>query len=142
MKNPLRKYGVLLLGTLAAWPLNTLSSLQGCGDLICALVAAAWLAFAVWQRRRRPLEVIAAGALAAGLIFVIQFHYAFSWHDLAGYNPDFTQPEKPDGHLGYIAYLVEFGRLPLMDPRIEGYSVFYNPPLLFCYLFTCYFKLF
>ena len=36
---------------------------------------------------------------------------------------------KPDGHLGYIAWIVENGTLPDMNPWLDGFSVFYNPPL-------------
>lgn len=135
MKNALGKYGVLVLSVLAAWPLNTLAagmSNEGV-NLLCALVCAVWLAASIllWRRKGRDAlaEIFAALGFAAGLIFVLKLPYRFSWHDLAGYNPDFTGEAKPDGHLGYVAYLVEFGKLPLHNPQIDGYSVFYNPPL-------------
>lgn len=135
MKSALWKYGVLLLAVFAAWPVNTWAAGMGESgvNLLCAAVAACWLVWSAWLWRRKGRESLAdvfvSAGFAAGLIFVLKLPHSFSWHDLAGYSSDFTVEGKPDGHLGYVAYLVDFGRLPLENPMIDGYSVFYNPPL-------------
>lgn len=131
----LRKYGILALGILCSWPLNTLAtSLPSAGvNALCAAVAIIWGLYACWAVRTNGKNALTGLCLSAGfvvgLIFVMKLPHQFSWHDLAGYNSDFSGEAKPDGHLGYIAYLVENGRLPMENPLIEGYSVFYNPPL-------------
>ncbi|MBP3647097.1 MAG: glycosyltransferase family 39 protein [Clostridia bacterium] len=135
MKNALGKYGILLLAVFAAWPVNTLAAamMPGGTNLVCAFVCAAWLILSICLWRRKGWDslagIFAAAGFAAGLIFVLKLPHSFSWHDLAGYSSDFTGEAKPDGHLGYVAYLVEFGKLPLYDPQIEGFSVFFHPPL-------------
>ena len=132
-----KPYLALLLAGIAAWALNTAVSPLGkpAADAACAGLAAAWLALAVVCALRRGAGkqasmagLLAAGSFAVGLCFILQLPHNFSWHDLASYSADFSQEGKPDGHLGYIAYLVERG-LPTMDPLLGGYSVFYNPPL-------------
>ena len=128
----MKKYGWLLLALLAAWPVNTLAYGMGDGgvNMLCALVMLVWLAFALWKRKKiDPALLIASAGFVLGLVFVLKLPHSFSYHDLAGYNPDFTGEAKPDGHLGFIAYLVEFGKLPNDNPLIDGYTVFYNPPL-------------
>ena len=137
MSHPLRKYGWLLLAGVGAWALNTLAYFQTAAfidGLSIALLLLWALGLILARRGRRWNEYSATHAVLAlgfvlGLIFVIQLHHLFSWHDLASYSADFSGEAKPDGHLGYIAYLVEYGRLPTEDPHIEGYTVFYNPPL-------------
>lgn len=137
MSRSLHKYGWLLLAGVGAWALNTLAYFQSAAfadGLSIALLIAWALAVCLMRRGKRwnahsATHAVLALGFVAGLIFVVQLHYLFSWHDLADYSADFTGDAKPDGHLGYIAYLVEYGRLPTEDPRIDGYTVFYNPPL-------------
>ncbi|MDY2657139.1 MAG: glycosyltransferase family 39 protein [Candidatus Limiplasma sp.] len=132
-----RKYAALFLAGLGAWVLNTLAiSVEGMAmDVACAALPVVWLALAAWLRVRgcwtaRALtSLILVGGFLVGLCFILRLPYNFSWHDLASYSADFSGAAKPDGHLGYIAWIVENGTLPSMDPRVEGYSVFYNPPL-------------
>ena len=135
-KGEARKYAALFLAGLGAWVLNTLSaSVGGAADAACAALPVAWLMLAAWLRtggrwtERALTSLILAGGFLVGLCFILRLPYGFSWHDLASYSADFSGTSKPDGHLGYIAWIVENGTLPTMDPRVEGYSVFYNPPL-------------
>ena len=132
-----RKYTALFVAGLGAWVLNTLAaSLGGLAmDAACAVLPVAWLCLAIWLRtgrrwtERACTSLILAGGFLMGLCFILRLPYNFSWHDLASYSADFSGEAKPDGHLGYIAWIVENGTLPFVDPRVEGYSVFYNPPL-------------
>lgn len=135
-KGEARKYVALFLAGLGAWVLNTLSAaVGGAADAACAALPVAWLMLAAWLRtggrwtERALTSLILAGGFLVGLCFILRLPYGFSWHDLASYSADFSGTSKPDGHLGYIAWIVENGTLPTMDPRVEGYSVFYNPPL-------------
>ncbi len=135
-KGEARKYAALFLAGLGAWVLNTLSAaVGGAADAACAALPVAWLMLAAWLRtggrwtERALTSLILAGGFLVGLCFILRLPYGFSWHDLASYSADFSGTSKPDGHLGYIAWIVENGTLPTMDPRVEGYSVFYNPPL-------------
>lgn len=135
-KGEARKYAALFLAGLGAWVLNTLSaSVGGAAGAACAALPVAWLMLAAWLRtggrwtERALTSLILAGGFLVGLCFILRLPYGFSWHDLASYSADFSGASKPDGHLGYIAWIVENGTLPTMDPRVEGYSVFYNPPL-------------
>lgn len=135
-KGEARKYVALFLAGLGAWVLNTLSaSVGGAAGAACAALPVAWLMLAAWLRtggrwtERALTSLILAGGFLVGLCFILRLPYGFSWHDLASYSADFSGASKPDGHLGYIAWIVENGTLPTMDPRVEGYSVFYNPPL-------------
>lgn len=135
-KGETRKYAALFLAGLGAWVLNTLSaSVGGAAGAACAALPVAWLMLAAWLRtggrwtERALTSLILAGGFLVGLCFILRLPYGFSWHDLASYSADFSGASKPDGHLGYIAWIVENGTLPTMDPRVEGYSVFYNPPL-------------
>ena len=135
-KGETRKYAALFLAGLGAWVLNTLSaSVGGAAGAACAALPVAWLMLAAWLRTggrwtgRALTSLILAGGFLVGLCFILRLPYGFSWHDLASYSADFSGASKPDGHLGYIAWIVENGTLPTMDPRVEGYSVFYNPPL-------------
>ena len=132
-----RKYGALFVAGLGAWVLNTLAASLGgtASDAACAVLPVAWLLLAArlrtggrWTDRART-SLILAGGFLVGLCFILQLPHGFSWHDLALYSADFGGADNPDGHLGYIAWIVETGTLPAMDPRVEGYSVFYNPPL-------------
>lgn len=139
MQNAWCKYGILLFAGLAAWALNSAVCTLGEGavDIACASVIALWLAGALYyalraRRAKKPAPVTAlilAGGFCVGLVFILKLEHLFSWHDLASYNADFSGAGKPDGHLGYIAYIVQNNALPLMNPLEEGYSVFYNPPL-------------
>lgn len=132
-----RKYTALFVAGLGAWVLNTLAaSLGGLAlDAACAVLPVAWLCLAIRLRtgrrwtERACTSLILAGGFLMGLCFILRLPYNFSWHDLASYSADFSGEAKPDGHLGYIAWIVENGTLPFVDPRVEGYSVFYNPPL-------------
>lgn len=132
-----RKYTALFVAGLGAWVLNTLAaSLGGLAmDAACAVLPVAWLCLALRFRtgrrwtERACTSLILAGGFLMGLCFILRLPYNFSWHDLASYSADFSGEAKPDGHLGYIAWIVENGTLPFVDPRVEGYSVFYNPPL-------------
>lgn len=132
-----RKYTALFVAGLGAWVLNTLAaSLGGLAmDAACAVLPVAWLCLAIRLRTGRSwteracTSLILAGGFLMGLCFILRLPYNFSWHDLASYSADFSGEAKPDGHLGYIAWIVENGTLPFVDPRVEGYSVFYNPPL-------------
>lgn len=135
-KGETRKYAALFLAGLGAWVLNTLSaSVGGAAGAACAALPVAWLMLAAWLHtggrwtERALTSLILAGGFLVGLCFILRLPYGFSWHDLASYSADFSGASKPDGHLGYIAWIVENGTLPTMDPRVEGYSVFYNPPL-------------
>lgn len=125
---------MLPLALLVMWPISTwaVTASPATVNLLCLMAAAAWLigSAVLFKKNGKDAlpEIFALAGFTAGLIFIWKLSYRFSWHDLAGYNPDFTGDEKPDGHLGYVAYLVEFGKLPLDNPMIEGQSVFYNPP--------------
>lgn len=131
------KYAALFLAGLGAWVLNTLAvSVEGAAmDAACAALPVAWLALAAWLRtggrwtERSLTSLVLAGGFLMGLCFILRLPHGFSWHDLASYSADFSGEAKPDGHLGYIAWIVENGTLPSMDPRVKGYSVFYHPPL-------------
>ncbi len=118
---------------LLAWLGNSLP--EGIGETVVNLlflgVASLWALAALCPKRRDWTQIILEAGFVLGLMFVIKLPHNFSWHDLAGYSADFSVPGiAPDGHLGYVAYIVENGRLPIeFDPRIEGYTVFYNPPL-------------
>lgn len=124
----------LLLLFPLAWLLNTLCTSMPSlwQNLTCIALITAWLIAAITcaARKRNLTPVLLLGSFLMGLVFVLQLDHLFSWHDLAVYSADFSSGNNPDGHLGYIAYLVENGRLPLTeDPRTEGFSIFYNPPL-------------
>lgn len=127
-----------LAAGLFAWLLNTACQLtRGVyTDVVCVLLSFAWAVCALWsltgehKSEDTPARVLLCAGFTVGLIFILQLPYSFSWHDLASYSADFSVPGKPDGHLGYIAWMVENGRLPLeINPMDEGFSVFYNPPL-------------
>lgn len=124
----MKRYAWLMLGGAAAWGLNTWAFGMADVDALCIALVCLWAAGG-WIFRKKGTEVLLAGGFVAALVFVLKLPYTFSWHDLASYSADFSGAAKPDGHLGYIAWLVEHGTLPLQDPRIDGYSVFYNPPL-------------
>lgn len=134
----LKTPAAILAAALFAWILNTACELTGgvYTDVVCALLAFAWAVVAVWaltsgrKTERTCANLLLCASFTVGLIFILQLPHSFSWHDLAGYSADFSVEGKPDGHLGFIAWMVENGRLPLeLDPMKEGYSVFYNPPL-------------
>lgn len=134
----LKTPAAILAAALFAWILNTACELTGgiYTDVVCVLLAFLWAVCAVWvmtgERKsdRTSANVLLSASFTVGLIFILQLPYGFSWHDLAGYSADFSVEGKPDGHLGFIAWIVENGRLPLeIDPMEDGYSVFYNPPL-------------
>lgn len=139
MRNsPFKTSAAILAATLFAWLLNTACEwTRGIyTDVVCMLLGFAWAVYAVWalssERKtdRTGANVLLCASFTAGLIFILQLPYTFSWHDLASYSADFSQVAKPDGHLGFIAWMVENSRLPLeINPMDEGYSVFYNPPL-------------
>ncbi len=123
---------------LFAWLLNTACEMtRGVyTDVVCVLMGFAWAVCALWaltserKNGRTALNLLLSASFLAGLIFILQLPYTFSWHDLASYSADFSGEGKPDGHLGFIAWMVENGRLPLeLNPMDEGFSVFYNPPL-------------
>ena len=124
------------ISALLALALNTMASLTGWTNAACLLALAGWAAYGVMQLRRGRRDentgarLLLASGFAMGLIFVLKLPHLFSWHDLAGYSADFSHPgQRPDGHLGYIAWMVENGRLPLQfNPLEDGLSVFYNPP--------------
>ena len=130
-----RRYGGLLLAGLGAWALNTAAVSMDGADAACAVLPLVWLALAARLRtggrwtERACTSLILAGGFLAGLCFILQLPHDFSWHDLASYSADFSGEAKPDGHLGYIAWIVENGTLPDMNPWLDGFSVFYNPPL-------------
>lgn len=130
-----RRYGGLLLAGLGAWALNTAAVSMDGADAACAVLPLVWLALAARLRtggrwtERACTSLILAGGFLAGLCFILQLPHDFSWHDLASYSADFGGEAKPDGHLGYIAWIVENGTLPDMNPWLDGFSVFYNPPL-------------
>jgi len=143
-----RKYIALLAAGLAAWPVSTLAGgMNEAGvNMLCLSLAVLWAVLALVSLKKGKnnpalgTNLILAGGFVAAFVFVLKLPYLFSWHDLASYSADFSGAGKPDGHLGYIAYLVEYGRLPLEDPRIDGYSVFYNPPL-YHMVQACFMKL-
>ena len=125
---------LLVIAALFAWVCSTLCAPMADAqrDIVCMALAGGWLLYAAVQflRKRDLMPVLLSGSFLMGLVFILQLDHLFSWHDLAVYSADFSGQNNPDGHLGYIAYLVEYGRLPLAeDPRIDGYSIFYNPPL-------------
>jgi len=148
MAHPMKKYVWLLGAGLGAWALNTLCAFQSAvfTDAVSLALLVFWGACVLWLRKKanwtpqRSTEAVLTLGFILGLVFIIQLHHLFSWHDLASYSADFSVENKPDGHLGYIAYLVEYGHLPTEDPRIDGFSVFYNPPL-YHILQACFMKL-
>lgn len=125
-----------LLAALLALGLNTAASLTGRTDAACLAALAAWAGYCLWSLRPAGRDentgsrLLLASGFTMGLIFVLRLPHLFSWHDLAEYSADFSNPDRrPDGHLGYIAWIVENLRLPLeMNPLEEGFSIFYNPP--------------
>ena len=121
----------LLAGTLAAWPLNTLcyGLSPAAVNLICLALLAGFASGALLLRRRGAVNLALAGGFVLGLIFVVKLPHTFSWHDLASYDPHLGGPGSPDGHLGYIAWMVENSSLPMMNPMEEGLSILYHPPL-------------
>ena len=132
-----RKYAALFLAGLGVWVLNTLTAFVGeqAADIACAALPLVWLALAVWLRTggrwtdRALTSLILAGGFLVSLCFILQLAYDFSWHDLAAYDANLGGETNPDGHLGYIAWIVENGALPTMNPLENGYSILYNPPL-------------
>jgi len=140
MRNSQRKtFAAMLAAALFAWILNTVCELtRGVyTDVVCALMGFLWAVFAVWaltserKTERTSANVLLCASFTVGLIFILQLPHSFSWHDLASYSADFSvSGQQPDGHLGFIAWMVDNNRLPLeLNPMEEGYSVFYNPPL-------------
>lgn len=134
----LKTPAAILAAALFAWILNTACELTNSiyTDVVCMLMAFLWAVCAVWaltsdrKTDRTSATVLLGASFTVGLIFILQLPYFFSWHDLAAYSADFSVPSKPDGHLGFIAWMVENNRLPLeINPMEDGYSVFYNPPL-------------
>ena len=134
----LRTSAAMLAAFLFAWSLNTACEItRGVyTDVVCVFLGFAWAVCAVWaltsERKtdRTSENLLLSASFLAGLIFVLQLPHLFSWHDLASYSADFSAANKPDGHLGFIAWMVENNRLPLdLNPMDEGFSVFYNPPL-------------
>ncbi len=130
-----RKYWLMLAALAIAWPLNTWTAgrTDAVVNLVCAFLAAGWLAGAAalyWRKGKEALMgIILSAGFVMGLIFVLHLPHDYS-HDLTSYASNFDGPGKPDGHLGYIGYLVEYGRLPLQyDARLDGYSIFAHPPL-------------
>ena len=109
-----RKYTALFVAGLGAWVLNTLAaSLGGLAlDAACAVLPVAWLCLAIRLRtgrrwtERACTSLILEGGFLMGLCFILRLPYNFSWHDLASYSADFSGEAKPDGHLGYIAWIV------------------------------------
>ncbi|GEM_PF-774021 len=132
-----RKYVALFLAGLGAWVINTLAVFVGesAQDAACIALPVVWLLLAVWLRtggrwtERALTSLILTAGFLVGLGFILQLPYDFSWHDLASYDANLGGEHSPDGHLGYIAWIVENGALPIMDPRENGYSILYNPPL-------------
>lgn len=125
---------MLIIAGLFAWICSTLCTplADAQRDIVCIVMAILWLGCAAAQlmRKRDLTPALLCASFLMGLVFILQLDHLFSWHDLAIYSSDFSGVNNPDGHLGYIAYLVENGRLPLAeDPRVDGYSIFYNPPL-------------
>lgn len=128
------KYIALLVGCLLLWGLNSwlFDKPAQYTDIACIVLllgVAALVCTTAIREKGGSAELYALAGFVVGAIFVLQLSYNFSWHDLASYHADFSGEAKPDGHLGYIAYLVEYGRLPTENPMAEGYSIFYNPPL-------------
>ena len=129
---------VLITAALFAWIVNTACELtRGIyTDVVCAALVFAWAVYAVFaltgarKTDRTASRMVLCASFAAGLVFILQLPHTFSWHDLASYSADFSVEGKPDGHLGFIAWMVENNRLPLdINPMDDGFSVFYNPPL-------------
>lgn len=140
MKSPLRKYILLLLAGVAAWGLNTallLGRLPIGAHQLYKVLLLAWLLLALGMRvlgawkERTATSFLLIGGFLAGLVFIFFFPYNFSPHDLEKYMADYIPGDRPYGHLGYIAYIVQYGKLPAMDPMVSEYSVFYNPPLFY-----------
>ena len=136
--NLLQKAAVTLALFLFAWLLNTACETTGgvYTPVVCALLGFSWAVCAVWaltgsrKTEHTAQNVLLSASFAVGLMFILLLPYHFSWHDLAGYSADFSVKGTPDGHLGFIAWIVENGRLPLeLNPTNEGFSIFYNPPL-------------
>lgn len=134
----LKTPAAFLLAALFAWILSTACELtRGVyTDEVCAFLGFSWAVVAVWaltserKTERTSAHLLLSASFTVGLIFILQLPHFFSWHDLASYSADFSVEGKPDGHLGFIAWIVENGRLPLeLNPMEEGFSVFYNPPL-------------
>lgn len=134
----LRTSAAMLAAFLFAWSLNTACEItRGVyTDVVCVFLGFAWAVCAVWaltsprKTERTASHLLLSASLMVGLIFILQLPHLFSWHDLASYSADFSIEGKPDGHLGFIAWMVENKRLPLdINPMDEGFSVFYNPPL-------------
>jgi len=60
---------------------------------------------------------------------ISKMNYDCSTHDLGSLPSKGEQPNQLEGHLGYIAYLHQYHKLPQTDPRLQG--SFYNPPLFY-----------
>ncbi len=124
------------LGCLAAWPVNALVcgaeagvKLAVCLGLFVALAAyALHFSFRGKALRDAAIPLMLAGSFVMGLVVALCVPYNFSAHDL-GPTPNVDTQTLTGGHLGYITYLVKFGRLPIESPLAAGSSsIFYHPP--------------
>lgn len=122
----LLKYGILGLAGMAAWGLNLLllQLAPVWTDITCAALVFGWLAaFFLIRRRTAVINLLLALNFVIALIFALKLPFHFKMHDLAGYAPG------QDGHLGYIAWIAQYGTLPNLNPAIEGQTIYVHPPL-------------
>jgi len=126
----------IALGTLLSWLLQAfLFSRAGrFKSVACMGLFGAYLLLLLLLRVRKvPLKeyavplILGAGFLMQ-LAFIIRMPYDFSWHDLGGFGA-LEDTQIYGGHMGYINYLVKFGRLPMENPLVKAYEDFYHPPL-------------
>lgn len=133
-----RPWLALALACAAIWFLNTQLAYQpeSTVNWACCAMVALWGIGALcvrlskhWQPRYATW-LIFAGGFCVCAIFMLKLPYLFSYHDLADYPAELSQQQYLNGHLGYIAYIVNTGSLPFgVNPMVEEFSIAYNPPL-------------
>ncbi len=74
------------------------------------------------------VQMILLGSFLLRLVFVMFHPYDFSFHDL-GSLVSGSESMYADGHIGYMQYLYEYGKLPDVD--ISKVWSFYNPPFFY-----------
>ena len=125
MSTSYRPGRVFFAALLVAWGFSSLQTLVPTDTLCIAVAFLMVLSCAFLLRghdpKRRTLLWLLLGA-GASLIYLLKQPYDFSYHDLAAYEVG------SDGHLGFIAYIVEKGTLPWAS-ETEQLSIYYNPPL-------------
>ena len=123
--------------TLTAWFLNTLifgatpesAMLAWLALIAIYLIGLVWLHLRGVSLRDAAIPLIIVAGFLMQLLPVFRLPYAFSNHDLGEFGA-LTDSTINGGHLGFINYLVKFGRLPTdVNPMIPEFRDFYHPPV-------------